>query len=573
MGNDNLIPTHCNGIWPERKAITMIFVLGAMVNLLMLTGSVYMLQVYDRVLASGSLATLLGLFAIVVLLYLFLGLFDFLRQRFLSRIALRIEIDLGARLFGRWLDQTNRTDNPLRDLGQLRHFISSPAAISLLDLPFVPIFLAAVFLVHPWLGVLVLVGACLSGTLAIFGRVLTRRSLNNAMHHSAASQLMAQSCEQNAEPIRAMRMQRGVGDHWRALHSSALAWHQRAHDPSETLSSFSRTFWLLLQSTILTVGTVLVLQGDISAGMIIAATILSNRALAPIDQVIAQWRAIDAGRGAYGRLLDFIKQDVPPRPGLRMTPPKGLLWVDDLAKTAACSTRIARAPLLRHVSFTLEPGDGLGVIGKSGAGKSVLARLLVGGLQPDRGAVTLDGVALPKWQQYTLSRAIGYLPQHVTLMPGTIRDNIARFHREATDEDVIAAARLADIHLLISALPDGYNTMVGGTADTPLSGGQLQRIGLARAVLFRPVLLVLDEPNAHLDGVGDDALDAAILNLRATGSTVIVMAHRPSAIAAMNKILILEDGQMSRFDDKDRVLGPATEGTRIRPVQGAASAL
>lgn len=549
-----------------RRAIAMVFVLGAMVNLLMLTGSIYMLQVYDRVLASRSIETLLGLFGIVVLLYLFLGLFDFLRQRFLSRIALRAELDLSARAFDAWLGEARQAQNPLRDIGQFRQFISSPAAISILDLPFVPIFLVAVFIVHSWLGFLVLAGAGLLGGIALINRLLTRGNSATAAWHSLASQSLAHHSQINAEPIRGLRMQESVGQHWRTLQGAALGWHQRANDPSDSIASVSKTFRLLLQSTILTLGAVLVLRGEISAGMIIASTILANRALAPIDQVISQWRAINEGRAAYGRLRDILARQsgVPTR--INMPPPTGRISVHDLTKIAPSLNMVPTPPLLRHVSFDLEPGDGLGVIGKSGAGKSVLARLLVGAWTPDRGAVALDDVALPKWRRDMLARSIGYLPQRVDLLPGTIWQNIARFHPDATDEDVIAAAQLADIHHMVSDLPDGYGTHVGDDAGLRLSGGQLQRVGLARAVLFRPAFLVLDEPNAHLDGAGDTALDAAILDLRNGGSTVVVMAHRPSAIAAMNKVLILENGQMTRFDAKDAVLGPTANGTRIKPV-------
>lgn len=567
---DRSTPYH-SGLWCSRRAFAMVFILGGMVNLLMLTGSIYMFQVYDRVLSSGSLTTLLALFGIVIILYLFLGIFDFLRQRTLSRIGLRAELELGEQAFDAWLDAAPRAENPLRDISQVRQFISSPAAVSLLDLPFVPIFLGAIFIVHTWLGLLVVAGACVSAAMAAINRFLTRLHIDRAVHLSADSQLMAQHCRDMADPIRAMRMQKGVGQHWRALHSTALTWQQRANDPTETLASVSKTFRLLLQSAILTVGAVLVLRGEISAGVIIAATILSNRALAPIDQVITQWRAIESGRAAFTRLCRFLERrpDLPVR--ITMPPPTGRVCVDDLTKMAPSSSQIASRPLLRHVSFSLEPGDGLGVIGKSGAGKSVLAALLVGAWAPDRGTVLLDDVPLPKWQRGMLSRTIGYLPQRVDLLPGTIGQNIARFHPEATDADVIAAARLANIHAMVSNLPEGYGTLVGNAAGVPLSGGQMQRIGLARALLFRPAFLVLDEPNAHLDGAGDTALDAAILELRAAGCTVIVMAHRPSAIAAMNKVLILENGKMARFDTKDAVLGPTANGTLIKPLHSAAS--
>ncbi|EEB82653.1 heme acquisition ABC transporter HasD, ATP binding protein [Roseobacter sp. GAI101] len=568
MADHVLSNTYLDALKDQRTGFAMVFILSGLVNVLMLTGSVYMLQVYDRVLSSGSMVTLAGLFTIVVILYLFLGLFDFLRQRLLSRIAIRLDVALGKPSYKSWvqsgLPPQSASPEPLRQLSMLRQFLSGPTAVSLFDLPFVPIFLAALFLVHPWLGMMVLAGACVAGIAAILGRVLTRKWQEQAAIQNNTLQEFSRHSRQSAEVLTAMHMHDNLGNHWKTMHETRLALHQNASNPSEVISAFSKTFRLLLQSAILSVGAVLVMQNQISAGMIIASSVLSSRALAPIDQVIGQWRAIGTAVAANRILRDFFAQIGADPQLVEFPEPTGRIAVKSLSKFSPQRGTQMRKALLQSISFDLAPGDGLGVIGKSAAGKSMLARVLVGAWQPDQGEVQLDGASLTKWQDGILGRAIGYLPQRIDLLPGSISQNIARFDPAASDADVIAAAQLAGVHDLINALPDGYASQVGGASGTPLSGGQVQRIGLARAVLFCPKLLVLDEPNAHLDGDGDDALDAAIMKLRTAGSTVIVMAHRPSAISAMNKIMILENGRMVRFDTKEAVLGGANVAPMVR---------
>lgn len=568
MADPYSLNTYLVALKNQRAGFAVVFVLSGVVNVLMLTGSIYMLQVYDRVLSSGSMVTLAGLFTIVVILYLFLGLFDFLRQRLLSRIAIRLDLSLGKPSFRSWvqsgLTPQSAGPEPLRQLSTLRQFLSGPTAVSLFDLPFVPIFLGALFLVHAWLGMMVLAGACVAGIAAILGRVLARKWQEQAAIQNNELQELSQQSRQSAEVLTAMRMQNDLGDHWQKLQETGLALHQNASNPSEVISSFSKTFRLLLQSAILTLGAVLVIQNQISAGMIIASSVLSSRALAPIDQVIGQWRAIGAAVAANRILRDFFAQNAEAPQLVTLPAPTGRVTVKSLSKFSPQLGTEMRKPLLQSITFELEPGDGLGVIGKSAAGKSMLARLLVGAWQPDQGEVQFDGASLDKWQEEVLGRTIGYLPQRIDLLPGSISQNIARFNPAASDADVISAAQLAGVHDLITALPNGYSSQVGGVSGTALSGGQVQRIGLARAVLFGPKLLVLDEPNAHLDGDGDDALDAAILKLRAAGSTVIVMAHRPSAISAMNKIMILENGRMIRFDTKEAVLGGSNVASMVR---------
>ena len=562
-------------IWRQlRPVIVVAMAFSAIVNILMLTGSVYMLQVYDRVLSSGSVQTLVALFAIVVVLHIFLGFFDFLRTRLMARAAVRMDLALGPAAFRAWVaagvpghaaaadpDGAGReapTSRPLTDLDVLRSFLSSPAVTGLMDAPWVPIFITVMFLIHPLLGWLTLAGAALVAGIAVTGRLLTRTPIRDAMAGEAAARDFAQTGRQGAETILAMGMLPAVAARWRALQTTALAAGQRGADPSDAFAAGTRAFRLLLQSAILTMGAYLVLANQISAGMIIAASILSGRALAPIDQVVGQWRLIGQAAESRRRLKAFFA-GLPPEPQrITLPDPTGRIVATRLTKFAPGQPRTEASRILAQVSFALEPGDGMGVIGNSAAGKSTLARLIVGAWTPDAGEIRLDGATPQQWDPAALGRHIGYLPQALDLMPGTVRDIIARFDPAAPDPAVIEAARAVGVHEMILALPEGYATRVGqGPGEVPLSGGQRQRLGLARAVFGWPKLVVLDEPNANLDVAGDEALSAAITALRRRGSVVVVMAHRPSAIAAVNKLLILHAGRVAQFGDKDSVLAAA----------------
>ena len=534
----------------------------AVISLLMLTGSIYMLQVYDRVLASGSVPTLLGLFAIVVVLYLFLGLYDFLRMRLLSRLALRLNADLGAPAFGRWLDSgvpgaAADAATPLRDLDTVRATLGGPAMTALFDLPWVPLYLAVLFVLHPWLGWLTVAGAGIVAVLALVGHLATKDRLAQSVAGEAAVRDFADKGRRNAESIRAMGMAGPVTARWRQLQGAMLASGQGAGDLGEMLAAASRAFRMLMQSAMLTLGAWLVIRGEISGGAIIASSILSGRALSPVDQVIGQWRTLGRGLAAHRRLGPALAAAMVRPVAVALPTPAGRISVTRLTKHGVAKSGAGRpeAPILDGVSFDLEPGEGLGVIGTSASGKSTLARLLVGAWTADGGEVRLDGATLDQWDPGQLGRHIGYLPQQIDLLPGSIRDNIARFDPATDDAAVIAAAQLAGVHEMILRLPEGYGTRVGlADAAPPLSGGQVQRIGLARAVCGAPRLVVLDEPNSNLDMAGDAALTRAILALRAAGAAVIVVAHRPSAMVAMTRIMVLEAGRVMQFGPKDAVL-------------------
>ncbi len=551
-----------------RPAILGVLALSAATNVLMLTGSIYMLQVYDRVLTSGSMPTLYGLFAIVIILYGFLLVYDALRARLLSRVALRIDANLAKASFGHWLDtglpddSKQDTSQPLRDVETLRKVIASPITAAIFDLPFVPIFLVVLFIIHPWLGILTITGVGIAALIALGNRLITAKSIDRTTTSDNTEREFTEKSRRNAESIIGMGMQRAVTQRWSGLHNEMLSSSQAGSDPADVLASASRAFRMLLQSAILTLGAVLVLQGQITAGMIIAASILSGRVLAPIDQMIGQWRTVGRAMSAHKRLRDVFASGTDEPAYIDLPDPTGQITVTNLTKLTPRRPGTDSSQILSGISFELAPGDGLGVIGSSASGKSTLARLIVGASQPDEGEIRLDGATPDQWNPDVFGRFIGYLPQSVELIPGTIRDNISRFQPDISDEEVIAAARMTGVHDMILGLPEGYATRLGFAGDpTPLSGGQIQRIGLARAVCGMPKLVVMDEPNSNLDIAGDQALTKTIAALRAAGTAVIVMAHRPSALASLDKLMVLDKGKIKLFGDKDSILAPSQKHT------------
>ena len=544
------------------RTFVVVGLFSAIVNVLMLTGPMFMLQLYDRVLSSGSVATLQGLFVIVVVAYAFLAIYDFLRTRLLSRASYRLDQAVGQHAFSLWVrsgsDPKAKLSRPLSDLSVVRGFLASPAVLGIFDLPWVPFYLAVVFFIHPWLGWLAIAGAAVVVMLALANQFLTRKAYAKAMAMDGVESFFVEQARRNAEAVVPLGMLGRVRNRWAEMHASGLATGQVGGDRAEGFTASSKAFRLLLQSALLGLGGYLALQQEISAGMVVAGSIIAGRALAPLDQVIGQWRGIVRAREANRRLKETLGDIRPEAVAVSLPAPHGAVSVSNVTKfPPEDSAASEQPPILAQVSFKLEPGDALGVIGPSASGKSTLARILIGSWRPDTGEMRLDGATLDQWHPEELGRYIGYLPQSLELLAGTIRDNICRFDPEAEDEDIISAARIAGVHEMILKLPEGYGTRIGyGTIQ--LSGGQIQRIGLARAVYGMPKLVVLDEPNSNLDASGDEALSAAITTLREAGSTVVVMAHRPSAIAAVNKVLVLRDGRVAHFGDKDEVLRKAT---------------
>jgi len=557
-----------------RRPLIAVGLFSAGVNVLMLTGPMFMLQVYDRVMSSGSVPTLVGLFAVVVLCYLFLGVYDFFRVRLLSRAGYALDRMLGDEGFRLWIGAAGQgypsNSRPLSDLAVLRGFVASPAMLGFFDLPWVPFYLGVVFLIHPVSGLVTLGGAAVVTVLALAGQALTYRSYREAMAMDGAESFFVEQGFRNADTLRALGMQGAVTGAWRRMHDAGLVRGQEGGDRSEMLAASSKAFRMLLQSALLAVGGYLALRHEISSGMIIATSIIAGRALAPIDQVIGQWRAVVRAREAHRRLMGAMEGQGPRDLPVDLPRPEGRLALRGVTKFAPGTMgRSDRAPILAQVSFAIGPGDALGVIGPSASGKSTLARLITGIWRPDAGELRLDGATLDQWDPDRLGRHVGYLPQHLELLAGTVRDNIARFDPQAADEAVIEAAQMAGVHEMILGLPEGYGTRIGHGAP-PLSGGQIQRIGLARALYGAPQLVVLDEPNSNLDAAGDEALARAIGALRAAGRTVVVMAHRPSAIGAANKLLVMQNGTVAQFGDKDEVLARAMRPAASVEGQGVA---
>jgi ATP-binding cassette subfamily C protein len=543
----------------------------AAINVLALTGSIYMLQLYDRVLPSHSVATLVGLTIIMLVLYVGFGVFNFLRMRMMTRIGIRIERSLRDRVFSAVMLLPLRTRHrgdglqPVRDLDEVRGFLSGMGPPALFDLPWVPFYLAIVYLLHPWLGLLGSAGAMVLLALTILTEVRSRRPLREASAAGAARHACGDALRRNAETIRALGMTARVSELWTTLDERQITNQIAVADVTWTYSSISKTLRIALQSTVLGLGAYLVLQGEATAGVMIAASILVSRALAPIEIAIANWRGFVAFRQSSQRLSKLLAL-VPENPHVVALPkPTRCLEVDGLWVSAPGQ----RATILQNVSFALKAGDGLGVVGPSAAGKSSLARTLVGAWPPRRGTVRLDGAAIDQWSHDALGCHLGYLPQVIELFDGTVAQNIARFDAAAQSEAIVAAAIHADVHDMILRLPEGYQTHVG-EGGTALSAGQRQRVALARALFGEPSLVVLDEPNSNLDAEGDAALAAAIAAVRKRGGIIVVFAHRPSALAGLDLLMILAKGQLQAFGPKDEILRKvvhnASAGSRLKVI-------
>lgn len=547
-----------------KAAFWAVGLLSCVVNILMLTGPIFMLQVYDRVLASQSVPTLVALFALAVGLYSLLGVFDFFRNRILSRVSMRLDQDLSPQTYRSWLVRSLSGYmpgyRPLQDLGAVRGFLSCPTILALFDLPWFPFYLAIVYLLHVQLGLLATAGAVLVGILALLNEALSSRASGDASQYDQLEARFSDMAQRNADSVLSMGMLGNTIKAWGNLRNTAIAKHQKGSELAQYFSALSKASRLLLQSAILGLGAYLAIGQEITAGAIVAASIIAGRALAPIDQTIGGWKMIKRSREAHRRLSDYLQRDAKAQPvGVQLPPPTGQLTFQNVVKLPPDRPGQDKGkPILSGIHFNLKPGDGLGVIGPSASGKSSLARLLVGLWMPDSGSVRMDGATFEQWDADDLGQYIGYLPQQVELLSGTIAQNIARFAPDPDEQMIIEAAKIAGVHEMILRFPEGYKTSVD-TAITPLTGGQRQRIALARAVYGKPVLIVLDEPNSNLDSDGDAALANAIQTMRERGCVVIVMAHRPSAIAAVDQILMLKDGAMLEFGPKAEILRKITK--------------
>jgi ATP-binding cassette subfamily C protein len=545
-----------------RSGLVSLAVFSLFANLLMLTGPLFMLQVYDRVLTSGSMPTLLALAILAAILFGLYGFLEFIRSRLLVRVGRIVDEQLRARVFDAvavTAARKGQRSEALSDLQTIRHFLQGNGPLAFLDMPWVPVYLAIIFLMHNLLGWLALAAGVLLTLIAILTESATRKAAATSQKALSEAGVLAEQCRSNIEVATILGMVGRLRERWAAAQDKALSSHMLASDRSGLLTSLSRTLRLVFQSAVLGVGAYLALRHEVSPGVMIAASIIMSRALAPIETAVAQWPQFQSFRRSWTRLKSFLK-DVPKASHrMELPAPSGKLSVDNLAAYVPG----AEKPIVGGISFALHKGDGLGIIGPTGAGKSTLARALVGAWPLTRGTVRLDGATPDQWDSDILGKSIGYLSQESELFDGTIAENISRFEASPDPKAIVKAAQQADIHELVLAMPDGYNTTIG-QGGRRLSAGQRQRLGLARALYGEPSLLVLDEPNANLDSNGELALVRAIQEVRARGGTVIVIAHRPSAIGALDKLMVLKDGRMAAFGPKDEILAKVL----ARPVDG-----
>jgi len=565
-------PTALNAaVKATRPAFITAIIFSFFINLLGLTGSLYMMQVYDRVLSSRNLMTLTLLTVLIAFLYLISASLESLRTRLLVRAGVRFDEEVNAEAFNAVQRASLRQPGPghvqaLRDVDTIREFFTGAGLITFCDVPWVPIYIVAATLLHPWYGILAVVTALISATLAFFNDRATRPVLDKATKANIVAHNQALTTFRNAEVLHAMGMVGRLRERWVRYHYDALGHQAHASDRAGFLMAgikFNRTF---MQSLILGVGAYLAIQREISPGMMIAASILVGRCVQPIEMAINNWKLMINMRSAFERVQTLLRAVPAPGERMRLPDPKGDLSVENLIIRVPGRD----VPVLKGVSFGIQAGTVLGIIGPSAAGKSSLARALVGVWPAAAGAVRLDGSDLTHWDSEELGKFLGYLPQDVELFAGTIAENIARFG-EIDEAAIVRAAQLAGVHEMIQRLPDGYNTQIGDSGQV-LSGGQRQRVGLARALYGLPPILVLDEPNASLDAAGEQALMSAIRQLKEIGRTVVIISHKTNSLTLCDAILVLADGAVQAFGPRDevlaRVLGPRIVNT---PPAGAQS--
>jgi ATP-binding cassette, subfamily C, bacterial PrsD len=562
------------GLRASARQLVGVAIFSGVVNLLTLSGSLYMLQVYDRVIPSRNVATLLGLSLIVLLAYLLQGYFDALRTRMLGRIGALFDASLQepihVALAALPLKGTRPVlaQQPLRDLDQIRAFLSGIGPTAFLDMPWMPMFLIVLFLFHPVIGITALLGAGAIVAMTVLTERQSRGAAKTAMECSAHRQVLADATRQNAEVIRALGMTGRLTARWSQANERFLQENIRVMDVNANLGSGAKVLRYVLQSALLGVGAYLVVIEQASSGIMIASSIVMGRALAPIEVALSTWKQLAAARQGIERLRDILKATALPKsPDVILPAPCRQLLVQNLTVTAPSSERT----IVSNVSFSLDAGAGLALLGASASGKSSLVKALVGVWPASKGVVRLDDAALDQWRLDDLGRHIGYLPQDVALFDGSVAENIARFEEDAASEAILEAARIAGAHELILRLPEGYSTRIG-EGGVLLSAGQRQRIGLARAVFGNPFLIVLDEPNANLDASGEHALSKAIETLRRGNRIVIVVSHRSNVLTALNMAMVLHSGSTVAFGPREQVLAQLSRVTSLQTPPAAAAA-
>ncbi len=533
----------------------------AIINLLALIPSLYMLQVYDRVLSSRNEITLLMLTLMMLGGFLFSSTLELIRSFVLVRVGAQFDMQLNKRLYTAAFEQNlkqagSNAGQALSDLTTLRQFLTGNALFAFFDAPWFPVYLIVIFFFEPWLGLFATCGVVILVILAIVNERVTYQPLKEANSMAIASNTAATNNLRNAEVIESMGMLPNLMSRWFKLHGKFLSLQAQASQKAGTITAVTKFFQMSLSSSVLGLGALLVLDNKITSGMMIAASILLGRTLAPVQQLIGVWKSWSSTRSAFERLTSLLEANPAREAGMELPKPEGRLSVE----AVHAAPPGARNPVVKGVSFAIQPGDVLGVVGPSGSGKSTLARLLVGVWPTMMGKVRLDGADIYTWNKAELGPHVGYLPQDIELFSGTVAENIARFG-EIDAEKVVQAARRAGVHDLILHFPEGYDTKLGD-GGAGLSGGQKQRLGLARAMYDDPSLIVLDEPNSNLDEAGEQALVNAVLDLRQRGKTIVLITHRPSAIGVTTKLLLMQDGGVQMFGPTKDVLAALNEANQ-----------
>lgn len=544
-----------------RSIFVFLFTMSGVINILALTGAFYMLQIYDRALTSGSVPTLAAMSVLAIGLYVFQGMLDVIRSQILVRIGARLDRKLAPLAHQVAIDMprfgfsTAESLERGRDVDTVRSFLGSQGPIALFDLPWMPLFLAFVYFLHPWLGALTFGGAFVLTMLTIINEIMTRR-LSGATHQAAVTRnAIADSNARNADILKAMGFSKRAVARFHAANDEHLDLQTRTNDISGTFGAFSRVLRMILQSAVLGLGAFLTIRGELTAGAIIAASVASARALAPVDLAIGNWKNVVSARTAFGRLKETAMALADGDEPMELPAPRSSLKVENITVAAPGSGRV----LLSEVSFELKAGQALGIIGPSGGGKTTLVRALTGIWPVLRGSVRLDEAELAQWSDEDLGQYVGYLPQEVALLDATVEENISRLQSEPDAQMIVEATRAAGVHEMIVRMPDGYRTQLGPLG-VSLSGGQRQRIGLARAVYGCPFIVILDEPNSNLDGEGEAALRVAIEAIKARGGIAVVIAHRPSALTAVDMVAVIQNGRMIAFGQKEDIIGSQGRG-------------
>jgi PrtD family type I secretion system ABC transporter len=530
-----------------------------------------MLQVYDRVINSASHVTLLMLTIVLLVAFSALAGLDVVRARVLTRASIRLDRLLAGRVLTATMNRAIKgappTSQTLRDFDTYRQFVTGPGIHAIFDLPWAPIYIMVIFILHPYLGLFAFVSAIALIALAVLGQWRIQGPLAESSATSSRNYAFTDMSLRNAEVVQAMGMMPGLVQRWDRDRSRALERQVAASDRAANNASLVRFLRLSMQSLILGLGAYLVIERSVTVGVMFAASILLGRALQPVEQIVGAWRNMISARGAFQRIKQLLASSPVADPVLALPRPAGRLSVEGLVY----GIPRAPSPILRGFSFRLNAGEVLGIIGPSGAGKSTLARQIVGVLAPSAGAVRLDGADVSTWPREALGRHLGYLPQDIELFADTVAANISRFRAEDDDNDVIEAAKLAGVHEAILRLPQGYETNVGD-GGAVLSGGIRQRVGLARAVYGDPSLVVLDEPSSNLDSDGDASLLACISDLKTRGATVVVISHRPNTLGVVDKLLVLKEGAAELFGPRNEVIGQLTRLAAVKPAAAAAAA-